>query len=410
MFNKTILRHVLWFIYLNCCFLLPVLGQTFDFNTHRKKIDIPFRMVRNMVVIKLRINNKGPFNFIMDTGVGIMVITDPLLIDSLNIPSKRILKLRGLGDGEYYEAYITSPLQIDIPGLVSNGVAAAILKTDNFGLSNYAGMPIHGLLGYEFFNNLAVKVNFIDSTLTVYRPKDVRLFGKGDKIPITIEDHKPYVVANVHLPDGRIRESKLVIDLGAGHPLSLENMCSKKELPKKSITANLGMGFNGPINGYISRINEVELGKYKIKNLISSFPLTDSGTNAISVKRDGNLGLGVLKKFIVVFDYYNKFIYLKPGLNFNEPFEHDMSGLEYYAGGDDYKHVIISRVEPGSAGDEIGLEKDDEIVSINLKPISHMSLEDIDNIFKSQDNRSLLLEVYHDKKYDRVIMTLKRRI
>jgi hypothetical protein len=346
----------------------------------------------------------------MDTGVGIMVITDPLLIDSLNIPSKRILKLRGLGDGEYYEAYITSPLQIDIPGLVSNGVAAAILKTDNFGLSNYAGMPIHGLLGYEFFNNLAVKVNFIDSTLTVYRPKDVRLFGKGDKIPITIEDHKPYVVANVHLPDGRIRESKLVIDLGAGHPLSLENMCSKKELPKKSITANLGMGFNGPINGYISRINEVELGKYKIKNLISSFPLTDSGTNAISVKRDGNLGLGVLKKFIVVFDYYNKFIYLKPGLNFNEPFEHDMSGLEYYAGGDDYKHVIISRVEPGSAGDEIGLEKDDEIVSINLKPISHMSLEDIDNIFKSQDNRSLLLEVYHDKKYDRVIMTLKRRI
>ena len=403
-------RWLLLILYFNCCFLLATYAQTFDFNSHQKRITIPFRLVRNMVVIKLNINNKGPFNFIMDTGVGLMIITEPSLIDSLNIPSKRILKLHGLGEGEAYEAYVTSPLQVDIPGLVSENVAAAILKTDNFGLSNYAGMPIHGLLGYEFFNNLAVKINFADSTLTVYRPKDVRLFGKGEKIPITIEDHKPYMVTKVHMPDGSISERKLVIDLGAGHPLSLENMCTKKELPKRSITANLGMGFNGPISGYISRINEVELGKYKIKNLISCFPKNDSLCRLNEIKRDGNLGIALLKKFVVVFDYANKVIYLKPGPNFDEPFEHDMSGLEYYAGGDDYKHVVISRVEPGSAGDEIGLEKDDEIMSINLKPIKNMSLEDIDNIFKSQDNRSLLLEIYHDKKYDRVIMTLKRRI
>jgi len=33
-----------------------------------------------------------------------------------------------------------------------------------------------------------------------------------------------------------------------------------------------------------------------------------------------------------------------------------MSGLEIFKAGDDYDHVIISRVEPGSPGDEIGLE------------------------------------------------------
>jgi len=367
-------------------------------------------MVRNMVVIKLKINNKGPFNFIMDTGVGLMIITDPALIDSVNIPSKHVLKLRGCGEGEAYDAYITSPLQVDIPGLTSYNVAAAILKTDHFGLSNYAGMPIHGLLGYEFFSNLAVKVDFSDSTLTVYRPKDEGLFKKGEKIPITIEGHKPYLEANVYLPDGSVKKSKLIIDLGAGHPLSLENMVDTRELPKKCIPANLGMGFNGPINGFISRINEIELGKYKIKNLISSFPKNDSVKNELIDKRDGNLGLGLLKRFDVVFDYPDNAIYLKPGANFNEPFEHDMSGLEYYADGDDFKRIIISRVEPGSAGDEIGLEKNDEILSINLKPISTMSLEQIDDLFKSQNDRSLLLGIYHDKKYDMVLITLKRRI
>jgi C-terminal processing protease CtpA/Prc len=72
--------------------------------------------------------------------------------------------------------------------------------------------------------------------------------------------------------------------------------------------------------------------------------------------------------------------------------------------------VIISRVEPGSAADEIGLERDDEILSINFKPVKNMTLEDIDRIFKSQNDRSLLLEIYHDKTTDRVILTLKRRI
>jgi hypothetical protein len=406
---KTIYRFFLWLLFLNS-FHAPVHAQYFDITGHKKRVHIPFRMIRNMMVIQLKINNKGPFNFIMDTGVGLMIITDPQLIDSVNIPSKRILKLTGCGEGDAYDAYITSPLHIDIPGLTSYNVAAAILKEDHFGLSNYAGVPIQGLLGYEFFSNLAVKVCFSDSTITVYRPKDERLFNKGEKIPMTVEDHKPYIETNVYMPDGSVKLRKLVVDLGAGHPLSLENMVDTHELPKKSIAANLGMGFNGPVNGYISRINEIELGKYKIKNLISSFPEDDPSKKSLRENRDGNLGIGLLKKFDIVFDYHDHAIYLKSGQNFNEPFEHDMSGLEYYAGGDDYKHVIISRVEPGSAGDDIGLEKDDEILSINLIPTAKMSLEQIDNIFKSQNDRNLLLEVYHDKKHDNVILTLKRRI
>lgn len=363
-----------------------------------------------MVVVQLYINHKGPFNFVMDTGVGLMIITDPSMIDTLKIPTSHKLKLRGFGENDSYEAFASQTLDIGIPGLTSYGINAAVLTKDQFGLSNYAGMPIHGLLGYEFFNNLAVKVNFSDSTLTAYRPQDTKRFAKGERIPITIEDHKPYLEASVDMPGGIVKQSKLVVDLGAGHPLSLENISDKANLEKKCIHANLGVGFSGPINGFISRISAIELGKYKIRNVISSFPQDDSLRKYLNVKRDGNLGIGLLKKFTVVFDYHGGAIYLKPGPNFREPFEQDMSGLEYYADGDGFKRIIISRVEPGSAGDKIGLEKDDEIVSINFKPIASMTLEEVDNLFKSQDDRSLLLEVYHDKKYDNVIITLKRRI
>ncbi|MGN6181873.1 MAG: PDZ domain-containing protein, partial [Mucilaginibacter sp.] len=199
------------------------------------------------------------------------------------------------------------------------------------------------------------------------------------------------------------------VDIGAGHPVSIENFVKVDGLPQKYIPANLGIGLNGPINGYVSRIRSIKMAKFTMNDVIAAFPDSTEKIET-SVPRDGNLGIGILKRFNVIFDYADSVMYLKPGPLRNEPFEHDMSGLEYFATGDDYQHVVISRVEPGSAGDEIGLERGDEIMSINFRPVSKMSLEEIDALFKSRDNRSILLEIYHDKRYDNVILTLKKRI
>jgi len=410
--HRTKLLPALGLICLLCFCHVPAQAQYFDIDNGYKSAKIPFKLIRNLVVIKLKINGRGPFNFILDTGVGLMIITEPKLVDSINLQNKRTIKMSGLGEGDAFEAYVTPPLKIEIPNLTSYDVAAAILKTDHFNLSNFVGIPIHGLLGYEFFNNLAVKLSFVDSSITVYKPKDVRKFRTGEKLPMTVEYHKPYIQAKVTLPNGTVQMSKLVIDLGAGHPISLENMIKKNGLPQKFIIANLGVGLAGPISGFLSRVDEVDIGKYRLKKVITSFPndYDEATMKSLSVPRDGNLGVGILKRFTVVFDYPDNAIYLKPNANFGDPFEHDMSGIEYYAAGEGLKHLVISRVEPGSAADEVGLEKDDEITSINFKPVADMSLEEIDNLLKSKNDRNLLIEVYHDHRFDRVILTLKRRI
>jgi hypothetical protein len=392
-----------------CCCSLLANAQYFDLLGNRKHVTIPFRIIRDLIIVRLNINDKGPFNFVIDTGVGLMLITDPKLVDSINLVNKRTIKIEGLGEGDDLEAYITSALNVQIPGLKSYDVGAAILKTDHFGLSNFAGIPIHGLLGYEFFNNLAVKIDFGDSIMTVSRPKDMRLFNKGNKVPLKIENRKPYLQAKVTFTNGTKSTDKLIFDLGAGHPLSLENIIEKHGLPDKFIAANLGVGLTGPIDGFISRVKEVAIGKYKIKNVITSFPVQRAGDQP-SEQRDGNIGMGILKRFTLIVDYSDSTLYLKPGSNIDEVYEHDMSGLEYYSGGAELNHVIISRVEPGSPGDEVGLEPGDEIMAINFKSVTKMTLEEIDAIFKSKSDRTLLLEIFHDKRYDNVIITLKRRI
>ncbi|MBL4674659.1 MAG: aspartyl protease family protein [Mucilaginibacter sp.] len=398
----------LFFTALFLCAFHLANAQYFALNPEKKKVNIPFKMMRNMIIVKMSINNKGPFNFILDTGVGLMIITDYSIADSLALAHKRTIKLNGLGDGDASEAIVTPPLDVQIDGLKSNGISAAILKSDLFDLSGHVGMTIHGLLGYEFFNGLGVNINFNDSLITVYRPKEYKPFRKSQKIPITIEDHKPYLHTYITLPDGTAVLNKFVLDLGAGHPVSLENMIKKYGLPKNAIAANLGVALNGPISGYLSRIKEVELGKYSLKNVITSFPNTDYVSRA-SVERDGNLGMDILKKFNIGFDYSNGFLYIRPSNTFKAPFEHDMSGIEYYLSGENLSHLIVSRIAPGSPADDVGMLRGDEITSINFKPTSKMNTEEIDNYFKAP-GKSLLLEVYHDGRYERVVITLRRQL
>src|ERR1700743_2091275 len=126
-------------IYLMCFNFSPVKGQYFDLNNGEKSVKLHFKLVRNLVIIKLKINDKGPFNFILDTGVGLMIVTDPALVDSLDLTSKHAIKIPGLGQGDDNEAYISSELKVGIQGLISHDISAAILKKDQFNLSNYAG-------------------------------------------------------------------------------------------------------------------------------------------------------------------------------------------------------------------------------------------------------------------------------
>jgi hypothetical protein len=121
-FTPNIRYGGLWLLvlaFLICPFFAN--SQSFDLTGTKKRTTLPFRIVRNMVIVELKINGKGPFNFILDTGVGLMLITEPKLVDSINITSKRTIKIYGV-NGENYEAFVTPVLNIEMPNINSFGV------------------------------------------------------------------------------------------------------------------------------------------------------------------------------------------------------------------------------------------------------------------------------------------------
>lgn len=385
-------------------------GQEFLFKRNRQKQSIPFKCIKNLMVIPVYVNGKGPYDFVLDTGVGPMIITDPSIIDSLNFSELRKIKVSGLGI-ESVDAYVSQSLDVKVGHASIKYIPTAILKEDLFNLSGHLGLKIYGLLGYSFFNSFIVDIRYSENRLIIYGP-DTKIKYRGKKIPIEIENQKPYILAAIDAPDGKTVEARLLMDTGASHALSLEMLNGTGfPLPEKKIKANLGMSLSGQIKGYVGRVRRFDIGGYVFKDVVAGFPDFKSISNKIDLsKRNGNLGADLLRKFNIQFNYQDGFIYVKPNGFRKTPFEHDMVGMVLYLDQKTYKRVLIGEIDANSPAEKAGLHPDDEIIGVNFKSIDAYSLNDLSEMFKSKAERTIILEIFRDNQVYLKIVRLEKRI
>ncbi|HTN19003.1 MAG TPA: aspartyl protease family protein [Pelobium sp.] len=394
-------------------FIMPVWAQDrFVFDGDRKQEALVFKKSRGLIILPLYINGKGPFNFILDTGVGHLLITDADLKDSLQLKYLRKMKIEGLGEQETLTAYSTSFLELRVGSATFKDASAAILTSDIFNLSGYLGMPIHGLIGYDFFKSFIVKINYEANILKIFSTGKARLYKKGTKFPLLVVDKKPFIDASVETDGGKKLWVRLLIDSGSGHPISLESYNNQPfDLPKRFVDANLGIGLSGNIRGFYGRINALNIGKFTLNNVLCSFPLFDDvGAKAEPDTRNGSIGNPLLSKFIVVFDYQKNRVFLKPLANFKKPFDYDKSGMEIVADGKNFDRYIVSRVESQSAASDFGILVGDEILTINFKKASTMSIGEIIKILSAEAGRTLFIEIVRGDEIIMGILKLKNRI
>jgi hypothetical protein len=407
-----LLYLILGFLVLQTCFITKAWSQDFNLELGRKKGAFTFDMVKNLIIIPVYINHKGPFNFILDTGVGPMIITNPKLKDTLGLKDLRTIKITGFGAGDDIEAFIAKSDRVVVHEAFVEDLRTIVLKEDIFSLSSYLGKEISGLIGYDFFNSFIVKVSYPAKRVSYSIPSKHNGRIKGEKIPIEIIENKPYLTAKIQSETlGKI-EVKLIIDCGASHALSLETFQNQFFPPSPTnIIGNLGVGLNGEISGLVGRIPMLSIGSYSFKGVLTNFPkYTDVAAKSTFKDRNGNLGSEILRRFNITYDYKNNAIYLKKNENFNRTFEHDMSGIEFYIASAPSNPYIIARIEPNSAGETAGLLINDEIMAINFKKINEYTLDEIAAILKSGNDRTVIMEIYRDNNTYVKLLKLKKRI
>ncbi|MBZ4042508.1 PDZ domain-containing protein [Flavobacterium hibisci] len=421
-------KYILLFFLLLTSFISDA-QDDFLIERNKKKVVIPFKLINNLVFIPIKVNGIE-LNFLLDSGVDETILFS--MEDKKEVSFKNVekIKLRGLGSEEEIEGLKSTNNILVTHGLKSINHLVYIILDQGFNLSSHVGIPVNGIIGYKFFRNNVVEINYQKKKILVHQNNEnVRnSFDKKFKtIPITIERSKPYVMASA-MVSGKNIPAKLLIDIGNSDSFWVfEN--DKIKLPKKNFPDFLGKGFSGDIEGHRAKISNFSLADFTFKNPIVSFPDSSSIKNVKMVaNRVGSVGGEVLKRFTIVLDYADKKMYLKKNNKFNEPFSYNKSGITVQHNGlqwvqetvhletvrvgnatdenfngknnNDFRYKFqlkpifeIVNVRKKSAAEKSGIQKGDVIISINnTKPYKY-TLQQINNLLKSEEDIWINLEV-----------------
>jgi hypothetical protein len=160
--------------------------------------------------------------------------------------------------------------------------------------------------------------------------------------------------------------AKFDIDTGARSELTITKPFAETNKLRgshpKGVDAVDGWGVGGPSTGYVTRIKDMTIGDVKIGPVVGALANQDKGAFA-GADYSANVGGGVLKRFVVTFDYNNRIMYLKPRpAPVEDTNTYDRAGMWINVSGSTFKIVNVTK---GTPADEAGLRKDDIVTAVD---------------------------------------------
>lgn len=400
-----------------------------EWNSKRDKIVIPFELSNNLILINVEIN-EVKLSMLLDTGSDKNLLFSFPENDTIEFFNTKKIKINGFGKGDLIEGLVSKNNKLKIKEYVDNNLELLLIIDENISIINKLGVPINGIIGYSFFKDYTVELNYQNKKIILHKTLESiskSKIKKFTKEKLSLIDDKPYIQlkTNVGILD---HDVLLLMDSGLGDGLWLfENDTLK--CSEKFINDVLGRGLGGDVLGKKSRVKKLLVSKFILHDALVSFPDKTSYYKLNIIKgRNGSLGGEVIKRFNWLIDYKNELVYFKPNKYFNEPFNYNMSGIEVQHEGiqwikeevrsnatstsinanefifDDsnakfnYKYELkpvfeIYSIRENSPAMKAGLKEGDKILSINGKKDYAYTIQKINDLFQSEEGKNITIEV-----------------
>ncbi|SKB72618.1 Aspartyl protease [Soonwooa buanensis] len=394
------------------------------------KIEIKFVNVNNLIIIPINVNGVD-LNFLLDTGVSETVLFS-LENKEVNFKNVEKLKFTGLGENIDIEALRSINNRLSISNqFVDSTQSLNIILDESFNISTSLGYPVNGIIGYSFFKNYPIEVDYVSEKLRIYQNENKlsKRVKKHEVFNISLELNKPYMFADVEMTREK-KSSKLLLDSGNTDSIWLfPTLIPGFNYNRPNIDDYLGAGFSGDIYGKRSRIHGLYFGRFEfITPLVAMPDATSIAHLQLVPDRKGSIGSEIFRRFNMVFDYPNEKVYFKKNKYYDDPFLFDLSGLEVRQNGlswekdlvkietktkninsleigstftntEDFQYkftlkpkFIIAGTRKNSPAQLAGLQKGDILVKIDDKKTSDMTLSKINKILKSQEGKIIKIE------------------
>lgn len=360
---------------------------------------VPFQLVNNHIYGAAKVNGRGPYTFIFDTG-GRNIIT-PTLAKEMGVNAEGAIAGTGAGEG-VTEAGFAKGLTFQVGDAAVKDKVAMVFPLENF--SEIEGIPMPGMIGYETFNRFVTRIDYGAGTLTLIDPAKFDPKDAGTPVKFLFNGSVPEVMGSIEgIP------AKFDIDTGSRaeltitKPFAVNNKLREKH--PKGVDAVEGWGVGGPSLGYVTRIKDVVIGDVKIGDVVGSLVTQDKGAFAGS-DYSANVGGGILKRFVVTFDYGNKIMYLKPlAEKASDTGTYDRAGIWINVTGAGFKIVAVTKTSPA---EEAGLKEGDVITAVDGTPAASLKLPDLRKRLRNDAPGTVMtLKILRDGQSEDVKVTLR---
>jgi predicted aspartyl protease len=258
---------------------------------------LPMANIGGRPVVEVRINGRGPYRFILDTGASITVV-DESLQDSLRLPVAEGIQAAAQGHGP--SPSIVTVQKLTVGGATLEGVTAAMMP---IGRMFTGDQKPQGVLSASSFPGHLVTFDYPGKRITIVKGKlpdaDARtIFSYDEDDPLP---NLPVRIAG-HL-------TRLHLDTGSGSGVMIPNQfLNEIELASKPESAGTAHVHNGEYPVMKASVKgAVEIGSFKLATTEVRFSDLKPGM----APPKGNLGYDVLKDFVVTLDSRNRRIRLQ---------------------------------------------------------------------------------------------------
>jgi len=358
----------------------------------------PFEIASNKPYVQVTINGSAPNMFIFDTGCAGGSVIARECADRLRL-GRGAEESQHLGAGAGVDVGVATVRGVTL-GLGGDTLSAPEFRV--FSLAHvepFEGRRVDGLLGEDFLRRHVVQFDYAKRKVRILDPRSYVPDAKATVVPIDTESGLAVAEGSVALPGRSAIPCRLVIDTGVRatvifyHPFSVAN--GLLDASGRAVTATIGGGAGGETRGDLGRVDRLSVGGLTFAKPVALFSRDTVGVFAQS-EPDGIVGGELLRRCRVTFDYPGGRLVLEPYAE-RAPFVYDMSGTFLIGGGGqaqpgvrnlepfdqpDFSHVVIFSVAERTPAAECGLEKGDEIVSIDGRPAVEIGVEGARELFR----------------------------
>jgi predicted aspartyl protease len=270
--------------------------------------NIPFRLAGGqnpLILVPVHVNDKGPYEFILDTGASHCLLAQEL---SVTLGVRPVYEKQAMGAGGPVKLAFARVASLSVGSARQRNVPVALTsELERFAVA--IGSRVDGDLGFAFLKDFALTIDYQTSSLSF---ADGSAFSHHSPNPIPFQlaaPHKPLILVQVIVNEKG--PFPFVLDTGASRTIVSSELA--RELAIETTDDCPAIGGGGTTKILTGKVSSLTIGDAVVCDQtvgVGEFLMMLS--KAVGTRLDGVIGYNFLNRFRVTIDYPEKILEFEP--------------------------------------------------------------------------------------------------